>query len=377
MLKSLESKEKMNWPRHLSKLAFSYNVTVNKSTGFAPYYLMFGRSPRLPIDSVFQVGEDETPKIPKTYKKYADEWERAMNQAFTIAKENAEKSGDYNKQHRKVRGVEIEVGDRVLLRNREKGGTGKLRNFWEDKIYVVVKKDEEIPVITIKPEAGGKEKRVHRNSLLKSNFILPEKQVSNEEQKKHKERKNCSSKSQQNKETEEKAISKPAAEAPGTAKTSSTTPTLKQSTRKTKATRIQSANHHLERTSSESEESDMEYVVVSRRENNRTVPVLEDESDALVEDEEGATLIPDVVDDQEIDSNQENTFTEEPSFSFEEGEEVPESPLEVEETLDESDNDSDNSSSDTEQRRYPCRTRNRATRMTYDTMGGNPSFTEC
>ena len=136
---------------------------------------MFGRSPRLPIDSVFQVEEDEKLTMPKTYEKYVDEWERSMNQAFKIAKDNVEKSGSYNKNHRKVRGVDMEVGDRVLLRNREKGGTGKLRNFWEEKVYRVVKKDEEIPVITIKAEAGGKEKRVHRNNLLKCNFILPEK----------------------------------------------------------------------------------------------------------------------------------------------------------------------------------------------------------
>ena len=45
MLKTLESSEKSNWARHLDKLSFAYNVTVNKTIGFSPYFLMFGRSP--------------------------------------------------------------------------------------------------------------------------------------------------------------------------------------------------------------------------------------------------------------------------------------------------------------------------------------------
>ena len=55
MLKTLGEKEKVNWPKHLSKLAFAHNVTVNKSTGYSPYYLMFGHSPRLPIDEMFNL----------------------------------------------------------------------------------------------------------------------------------------------------------------------------------------------------------------------------------------------------------------------------------------------------------------------------------
>ena len=63
----------------------------------------------------------------------------------------------------------------MLLRNREKGGTGKLRSFWETTVYRVVKKDPEIPVYTIEPETGKKvRKRVHRNNIFKCNAILPQ-----------------------------------------------------------------------------------------------------------------------------------------------------------------------------------------------------------
>ena len=177
MLKTLGEKEKENWKDLLPKLAYAYNSTVNKSTGYSPYYLMFGRSPRLPIDLMFGVEPDERydkQQIP--YKKYVEKWEHGMKQAINIAKEHAKKSGERNKVYydRKMHGVELVVGDKVLLRDHKgKGGTGKLTSYWEDMVYVVTECNPELPVYSIKPtEGNGKVKRVHRNNLMKCNFIL-------------------------------------------------------------------------------------------------------------------------------------------------------------------------------------------------------------
>ena len=183
MLKTLEEKEKHNWKNHLSKLAFAYNSTVHKTTGYSPCYLMFGRLPRLPIDSIFDLEPDvvDEQKMQIPYKKYVEEWERGMNQAFEIANAHSRKSGESNRMYynKKIHGVDIEIGDRVLLRNhKERGGTGKLRSYWEERVYVVTEKNSEIPVFTIKPETGnGKIKRVHRNNIMTCNSILPKEQT--------------------------------------------------------------------------------------------------------------------------------------------------------------------------------------------------------
>ncbi len=181
MLKTLGDKEKVNWPKHLSKLAFAHNVTVSKSTGYSPYYLMFGRSARLPIDEIFGIDSSEGDvSMRKSWKQYAEDWQNSMNQAFDIARGRCIASGERNKKHydKRARGVDIEVGDRVLYKNREKGGTGKLRNFWDNRVFVVTGKEEDIPVYSIKPEKGsGKVKRVHRNDIMACNEILSDEEA--------------------------------------------------------------------------------------------------------------------------------------------------------------------------------------------------------
>ena len=46
---------KCNWKDHLAKLTFAYDSTVNKSTGFTPFYLMLGRASHLPMDNMFEI----------------------------------------------------------------------------------------------------------------------------------------------------------------------------------------------------------------------------------------------------------------------------------------------------------------------------------
>ncbi|KAJ8349234.1 hypothetical protein AAFF_G00176310 [Aldrovandia affinis] len=45
MLRSLPPRSKHKWPQMIQTMTFTYNCTQHETTGFAPFYLMFGRVP--------------------------------------------------------------------------------------------------------------------------------------------------------------------------------------------------------------------------------------------------------------------------------------------------------------------------------------------
>ena len=52
-LGTLSEEEKLDWKSYLGCMTHVYNYTKHASTTYFPYYLMFGRHPRLPIDVEF------------------------------------------------------------------------------------------------------------------------------------------------------------------------------------------------------------------------------------------------------------------------------------------------------------------------------------
>ncbi|KAL9978408.1 hypothetical protein ACROYT_G015921 [Oculina patagonica] len=172
MLRALPEKQKSRWRDHLNKVVHAYNCTRHDSTGFSPFYLLFGRKPRLPIDLMFGL---KPPEGFSTYPEYVRNWRRAMKEAYDLASAHAKKSADMGKQQydKKVRHTALCEGDRVLVRNMsERGGPGKLRPYWKQEIYVVTQKRKDMPVYEVKPESGnGRSKVLHRNMLLPFSYL--------------------------------------------------------------------------------------------------------------------------------------------------------------------------------------------------------------
>lgn len=75
MRRTLADKEKADWKNSLAKLVHAYNCTRSEATGFFPYYLLYGRSPRLPIDILFNPKTDE---VYGTYQDYVHRWKERM-----------------------------------------------------------------------------------------------------------------------------------------------------------------------------------------------------------------------------------------------------------------------------------------------------------
>lgn len=73
----------------------------------------------------------------------------------------------------------LEVGDRVLVRNVRLRGKQKLSDKWEQDVYVVIRKVQDLPVYTVQPEEEKSSPHtLHRDLLLPCGFLQPSKSES-------------------------------------------------------------------------------------------------------------------------------------------------------------------------------------------------------
>lgn len=167
MLGTLEPDKKRKWSQHIAHLVHAYNCTPNEATGFSPYYLMFGRHARMPVDLCFGTSSDNTTK--ETYLKYVTEMKKELKAAYELAECAAAKQNKGNKQRydKKIKFTQLLPGDRVLIRNLGLQGKHKLADRWVSTPYVVESQMSNLPVFRLKPEDGdGPFKILHRNHLL-------------------------------------------------------------------------------------------------------------------------------------------------------------------------------------------------------------------
>ena len=171
MLGTLDFDQKKDWKRHISAMVHAYNATRHTSTGHSPFYLMFGRQARLPVDLLFEDPENEG----KSYGKYVSELRDRIKKAYNLASESACKSQVRQKQNYDIRAraAVLEAGDRVLVKILDFEGRHKLANKWEDGVYTVLEQpNKDVPVYNVQLEdRTGPKRKLHRNHLLPVNQI--------------------------------------------------------------------------------------------------------------------------------------------------------------------------------------------------------------
>ena len=171
MIGKLEEDRKAYWSNHLPELLLAYNATHSAVTGYSPYYLLFGRRPRIPVDYLFPTLHD-SPHQTKMEVIVAA-MQKRLKEAFTVARHltSEEVARQCRYYDHKAGAVALQPGDVVMVRTDGFVGKWKLKDWWEDGGFIVESQLEDWPVYKVKcPTSDVRQKPkyriLHRNHLL-------------------------------------------------------------------------------------------------------------------------------------------------------------------------------------------------------------------
>lgn len=167
MIGTLDDERKQNWKAHLPTLVHAYNATRHESTGMTPYFLMFGRHPRLAIDAFLGIEPDFSSSDRSTFIQGIQE---RLGFAYKAATREARRQARRHKRRydTRVREAKVAVGDKVLVKMVGIRGRHKLADRWCRDVYVVISQpNPDIPVFRVRKEfARGPVRTLHRNLIL-------------------------------------------------------------------------------------------------------------------------------------------------------------------------------------------------------------------
>ena len=168
MLGTLSEEEKSDWKSYLGCMTHAYNCTKHASTTYSPYYLMFGRHPKLPIDVEFGLPKSNSGDN-SSKSRYVQKLRRRLNYAFQKANKFANHQAQKYKTSydKSIKGPQLQEKDIVLVKIVAHKGRHKLQDKWEPEEYVVVEQPiAGTPVYRVKPATRGNIRTLHRNLLL-------------------------------------------------------------------------------------------------------------------------------------------------------------------------------------------------------------------
>ena len=107
----LNEKRLKEWDLVLTEVWFAYNTSVHSTTGFTPYFLMFGVKTRIPSEII--VGLPEMERTPATFQRY-----QKLGVVFEAARESAYTAAKRAKDYYDMGAIQkqFQVGDNVPIR---------------------------------------------------------------------------------------------------------------------------------------------------------------------------------------------------------------------------------------------------------------------
>ena len=171
MIGKLEEDKKACWSEHLPELLMAYNATHSAVTGYSPYYLLFGRRPRIPVDYLFPTLCDSPHQTKMEVSVVA--MQKRLKEAFAVARcltsEEVAKQCRY--YDRKAGAVALQPGDVVMVHTDGFVGKRKVKEQWEDRGFIIESQLEDWPVYKVKcPTYDARQKPkywiLYQNHLL-------------------------------------------------------------------------------------------------------------------------------------------------------------------------------------------------------------------
>ena len=124
----------------------AYNTSIQLTTGQSPFFLMFGRRVRIPVDMLFDMGQaQETDGV--EVGEYMAKQSRILQEAYSYVRDTMKLHQDRQKElyDWKRHGEPFEVGDQVMPHSTviPRGHSRKLNCPWTG-LYKVMKKLSEV-----------------------------------------------------------------------------------------------------------------------------------------------------------------------------------------------------------------------------------------
>ena len=162
LIRSLDGRNRKRWPELLPHIVYMYNATPHGVTGIAPWTLLFGQKPTIPLDHLVGNVQGDIDN------DYVHHQAKLIEQPYKIVKDRLTKAAECNKRYHdaKCRPIQkLEVGSRVLVKNCAFKGRHKLCDKFHEEQYLVVKCNKDDDLFEISPVLGGKGRWVNRRLL--------------------------------------------------------------------------------------------------------------------------------------------------------------------------------------------------------------------
>jgi len=126
-----------DWDDYLPFALYAYRTAMQESTRYAPFELLYGRQPRLPLEAMLEGTperfDDEPDKYHAKVQKYLEHAHQAARSAIEVAQDRQERH--YDEHHRRV---QYDIGDLVMIHQpkRREGRIKKLQRPWRGPFQI-------------------------------------------------------------------------------------------------------------------------------------------------------------------------------------------------------------------------------------------------